>query len=60
MALDDPGRACASGIAALDEAKTYGVGVIPAKIRKARQAFPKPWGTLKPVIELDERLALAR
>jgi tetratricopeptide (TPR) repeat protein len=60
VALDDPERACVSGVAALDEAKTHGVGIIPPKIRKARQAFPKPWGTLKPVTELDERLTLTR
>ncbi|MGH8898847.1 MAG: hypothetical protein ACRDZ4_17960 [Egibacteraceae bacterium] len=60
VALDDPDRACASAHAALDEGKTHGVGVIVGKIRKTRGTFPKPWATLRCVIELDERLALAR
>jgi tetratricopeptide (TPR) repeat protein len=59
VGLRDPDRACASGIAALDEGKTHGVGVIPRQIRKVRDSFPPRWSTLAPVIELDERLALA-
>ncbi|MGH8887327.1 MAG: hypothetical protein ACRDYX_19615, partial [Egibacteraceae bacterium] len=60
VALGDPDRACASGMAALDEAKTHGVRVVNGEVRKARRTFPKPWDSLRPVIELDERLALAR
>ncbi|MGH8897564.1 MAG: hypothetical protein ACRDZ4_11190 [Egibacteraceae bacterium] len=60
VALDDPDRACASGIAALDEAKTHELRVINGLIRRARRTFPKPWRLLRSVIELDERLALAR
>ncbi|MGH8883594.1 MAG: hypothetical protein ACRDYX_00125 [Egibacteraceae bacterium] len=59
VALDDPDRACASGVAALDESKTHELRVINGEIRKARRAFPKPWRLLDTVIELDERLALA-
>jgi hypothetical protein len=58
VGLDDPDRACASGHAALDEAKTYGLEFAVEHTRRTRQAFPKPWNTLRPVIELDERLAL--
>ncbi|MGH8909431.1 MAG: hypothetical protein ACRD0K_23775 [Egibacteraceae bacterium] len=57
-ALGDPDRACASGVAALDEAKTYGLGTQHEEIRKARKSFPEQWDSLRPVIELDERLAL--
>jgi hypothetical protein len=60
VALADPDRACASAHAALDEGKTHGVGVIVGKVRKTRQTFPRPWAMLRCVIELDERLALAR
>ncbi|MGH8904806.1 MAG: hypothetical protein ACRDYA_24765, partial [Egibacteraceae bacterium] len=59
VGLVDPDRACASGHAALDEAKTHGLGFIPPEVRKVRKTFPEPWATLRPVIELDERLALA-
>jgi tetratricopeptide (TPR) repeat protein len=59
VSLGDPDRACASGMAALDAAKMHGVGVIPLQIRKVRKSFPPRWSTLAPVIELDERLALA-
>ena len=59
VGLDDPDRACASAHAALDEAKKYGLGLWTKKVRTVRATFPKPWGTLRPVIELDERLALA-
>ncbi|MGH8899131.1 MAG: hypothetical protein ACRDZ4_19425, partial [Egibacteraceae bacterium] len=59
VGLEDPDRACASGHAALDEAKEYGLGLLPTEIRKVRRTFPDPWNTLRPVIELDERLALA-
>jgi tetratricopeptide (TPR) repeat protein len=60
VALRDPDRACASAHAALDEAKAHELGIIPAEIRKGRRTFPKPWATLRSVIELDERLAFAR
>ncbi len=59
MALGDPERACASAVAALDEAKVYELGTFPPKIRQARANFPADWNTLAPVIDLDERLALA-
>ncbi|MGH8904640.1 MAG: hypothetical protein ACRDYA_23885 [Egibacteraceae bacterium] len=59
VALEDPDQACASGHAALDEAKEYGLGLWPTEIRKVRRTFPEPWNTLRPAIELDERLALA-
>jgi tetratricopeptide (TPR) repeat protein len=60
VALDEPDRACASAHAALDERDCHGIESVTAWIRRARMAFPKPWATLRPVIELDERLALAR
>ncbi len=60
VALGDPDRACASAHAALDERDSHGLGLLPKVMRKARMTFPKPWSTLRPVIELDERLALAR
>jgi hypothetical protein len=60
VGLKDPERACASAHAALDEAKTHGLGFIPPEVRKIRMAFPKPWNTLRPVIELDERLGPRR
>jgi hypothetical protein len=60
VALRDPDRACASGIAALDEVKAHELGLWPREIRKVRMTFPRPWATLRCVIELDERLALAR
>jgi hypothetical protein len=59
VGLEDPDRACASGIAGLDEAKTHEVGVVVGQIRNARMTFPPRWSTLASVIELDERLALA-
>ncbi|MGH8902546.1 MAG: hypothetical protein ACRDYA_12920 [Egibacteraceae bacterium] len=60
IALDDPDRACASANAALDDADTYDLGLYRQRAREARRTFPTPWATLKPVVELDERLALAR
>jgi hypothetical protein len=60
VALDDPDRACASAHAALDEGNTHGIKVINGLIRRTRRTFPRPWATLRCVIELDERLALAR
>ncbi|MGH8897585.1 MAG: hypothetical protein ACRDZ4_11295 [Egibacteraceae bacterium] len=60
VALGDPDRACASAHAALDEADTYDLGLFRQRARKVRTTFPKPWETLRSVIELDERLALAR
>ncbi|MGH8898974.1 MAG: hypothetical protein ACRDZ4_18610 [Egibacteraceae bacterium] len=60
VALGEPDRACASAHAALDEYDSHGIGLWPKEIRKARKTFPKPWATLRSVIELDERLALAR
>jgi tetratricopeptide (TPR) repeat protein len=59
VALGEPDRACASAHAALDEAKKYELGLWPKEVRKVRMTFPKPWNSLRPVIELDERLALA-
>jgi len=59
VGLEDPDRACASAHTALDEAEEYGLGLWPEKIRKVRATFPEPWAKLRPVIELDERLALA-
>ncbi|MGH8886426.1 MAG: hypothetical protein ACRDYX_14875 [Egibacteraceae bacterium] len=59
VALGDPDRACASAHTTLDEAKKYGLGLWPKEIRKVRMTFRKQWSTLRPVIELDERLALA-
>ncbi|MGH8908939.1 MAG: hypothetical protein ACRD0K_21210 [Egibacteraceae bacterium] len=60
VALGDPERACASAHAGLDEAKAYGLGNFPHKIRKARRGFPGEWSGLAAVRELDERLALVR
>ncbi|MGH8901648.1 MAG: hypothetical protein ACRDYA_08175 [Egibacteraceae bacterium] len=60
VALGDPDRACVSAHAALDEAKAYELGREPLRVRKVRRTFPKQWHLLRPVIELDERLALAR
>jgi len=59
VALEDPDHACASAQAALDEAKTYQLDLWPSEIRTVRATFPKPWNSLRVVIELDERLALA-
>ncbi|MGH8896697.1 MAG: hypothetical protein ACRDZ4_06640 [Egibacteraceae bacterium] len=59
VALDDPDRACASAHAALDEEKMHGLRFALAHTRRTRRTFPDPWNTLRPVIELDERLALA-
>jgi hypothetical protein len=59
VGLGDPDRACVSGIAVLDEAKECGLGAWPQKIAKVRLTFPKPWATLRSVIEFDERLRLA-
>ncbi len=56
--LGDPERACVSGIASLDEAKAHRLAA--GWERKARKTFPKRWSMLAPVVELDERLALAR
>ncbi len=57
VALGDPHGACASAIAGLDEADAHSLGVY--EVRRARAAFPRPWRTLAPVVELDERLALS-
>ncbi len=57
VALGDPDRTCASAMAGLNEADAHGLGI--SEIRRARTAFPRPWRTLAPVVELDERLALA-
>ena len=52
-------RACASGHAALDEARAHGLGRIPPRVRQVRSAFLTSW-TGRPVVrELDERLRLA-
>jgi len=59
VGLEEPDRACASAHAALDEAKAHELAVIPGEVRKVRKTFPEPWAKLRPVIELDERLALA-
>jgi hypothetical protein len=57
VALDDPERACTCAHAALDEARTHQLGLIPTQIRKTRTTFPPHWHTLTPVMELDDRLA---
>jgi hypothetical protein len=59
VALDDPDRACASALAALDEADAHSLGVVPQKIRTARNSFPQRWATLPPVIDLDDLLHTA-
>ncbi|MGH8910487.1 MAG: hypothetical protein ACRD0K_29335, partial [Egibacteraceae bacterium] len=59
VALGDPDRACASAHAALDEAAAHELGRHREEIRGARWTFPKEWNRLRPVIELDDRLALA-
>ncbi|MGH8897061.1 MAG: hypothetical protein ACRDZ4_08580, partial [Egibacteraceae bacterium] len=51
----DPERACAEGMAALDEAESRGLGLV--EVRDVRETFPPRWNVLGCVIELDERLA---
>jgi tetratricopeptide (TPR) repeat protein len=57
VTLGDPDRACASAMAALDEAETHGLGLYHGQVRQVRENFPPRWSTLAPVVELDERLA---
>ncbi|MGH8907658.1 MAG: hypothetical protein ACRD0K_14325 [Egibacteraceae bacterium] len=57
VALGEPEGACAAAMAGLDEADAHGLGI--SEVRRARAAFPRPWRTLAPVVELDERLALS-
>ena len=52
-------RACASGHAALDEARVHGLTKWPSRIRAVRTTFRKDWTRLPCVRELDERLRLA-
>ncbi len=59
VGVDDPERACASAVAALGEAKTYELGKCVPQIRAVRLSFPPQWNGQPPVLDLDERLALA-
>ncbi len=58
--LDDPDRACASGIAVLDtaEARGYGLGDV-GNVREVHRSFPRSWSPLMVVRELGERLRAA-
>lgn len=57
VALGNPDRACASGIAALDEIDAHhGLKINVKEIRETRRSFPREWNSLRSVIELDERL----
>lgn len=49
-----------SAHAVLDKRDSYGIAGVTSWIRRAGMTFPKPWATLRPMIELDERLTLAR
>ncbi|MGH8901843.1 MAG: hypothetical protein ACRDYA_09200 [Egibacteraceae bacterium] len=51
----DPERACAEGMAVLDEAESRDIGHV--EVRDVRATFPPGWDALACVIELDERLA---
>jgi len=57
--LDDPDRASAAGIAALDEAAGTNLGMIREVLRRVRDGWPREWDDLESVRELDERLATA-
>lgn len=57
--LDDPDRASASGIAALDEASTHGLASFFDELRLIRAGFPSDWADLDCMRELDDRLAAA-
>ncbi|MGH8929702.1 MAG: hypothetical protein ACRDZO_03445 [Egibacteraceae bacterium] len=59
VVLGDPERACASGHAALGEARAHGLGSFPPRIRLVRSAFPMSWTGRMAVQDLDERLRLA-
>ncbi|MGH8902174.1 MAG: hypothetical protein ACRDYA_10945 [Egibacteraceae bacterium] len=59
VGLDEPERARAEALAALDEADAHGLGLIRRQLGDMRQGFPSDWPAWA-TAELDERLAAAR
>lgn len=57
--LDKCDQACATAVAALDEAEPHGLGSIRDDIRALRAGFPSSWESNAALAELDERLGVA-
>ncbi|MGH8887670.1 MAG: hypothetical protein ACRDYX_21370 [Egibacteraceae bacterium] len=57
--LDDPDRASAAGIAALDQSEGRDLGYVKDRLRAIRRGWPAKWDDLECIRALDERLATA-